>query len=65
MTATFRYVRDGQVLFEGYEQTHRTAQEYATWKAARTNPRYADTVQVWFGWVLDDRDPDATAEVPA
>jgi hypothetical protein len=64
MTATFRYLRAGEMLFEGFEQTDHTVQDYADWKAVRTNPRYADTVQVWFG-PLDDRDPDATAEVPA
>lgn len=61
--ATFRYVRDGQPQFVGYDTTDLTAQEYATRKAARTNPDYADTVQVWFGY-MDDGDPDATAEVP-
>lgn len=62
--ATFQYVRDGRALYIGYEQTDLTAHEYAARKAARTNPDYADTVQVWFGY-MDEGGPDATAEVPA
>lgn len=62
--ATFQYVRDGQPGFVGYEQTDRTAQDFADRKAARTNPDYADQVLVWFGH-RDKGDPDATAEVPA
>lgn len=62
--ATFQYERDGQPLFVGYESTNLTAQEYATWKAARTNPQYVDRVNVWFGY-MDEGAPDATVEVPA
>ncbi len=62
--ATFQYVRDGQILFTGYEATDRTAQDFADRKAARTNPNYADTVLVWFGYHFEG-DPDAKAEVSA
>lgn len=61
-TATYQYVRDGVPGFVGYEQTDRTAQEFADRLAAGTNPNYADTVNVWFGY-RDEGDPDATAEV--
>lgn len=64
---TFCYLRNGEVVFEGYDETHRTAQDYATRLAARTNPDYADEVHVWFGRSVDDAEsdgPDAIAKVP-
>ena len=63
MIATFQYVRDGELVFTGFEPTDLPAHIYADRKAARTNPDYADEVWVWFGY-LNEGDPDAIGQVP-
>lgn len=62
--ATYRNVRDGQVLFTGYDTTDLTAQQYADRRAKYTNPDYCDQIHVWFGYA-DESGPDAIAQVPA
>lgn len=63
---TFAYMRAGQDVFTGYDETMRTPQDYADRLAARTNPNYADEVHVWFARQdePDTRHPDAIARVP-
>jgi hypothetical protein len=63
---TFAFMRAGQDVFTGYDQTTRAPQEYADLVAARTNPGYADEVHVWFAQEdePDVRRPDAIAKVP-
>lgn len=64
---TFVYLRAGQVLFTGFDDTMRTPQDYTDRLAARTNPDYADEVHVWFARPEEPvtRQPDAIARVPA
>lgn len=64
---TFVYLRAGQVMFTGFDETQRTPQDYAVRLAASTNPDYADEVHVWFARSEepDSREPDAIVRVPA
>jgi hypothetical protein len=63
---TFTYLRDGEVVFTGFDDTRRAVQDYANRLASRTNPHYADEVHVWFALPEepDSRPPDAIARVP-
>jgi hypothetical protein len=64
---TYHFMRAGQVVWTGFDETRRDPQEYAERIAASTSRTYADEVHVFFAREEepDFRQPDATARVTA